>query len=58
MSMDEQALFQRLDKIIFLMEETAKQPSVFVKILNLAALIISVLGAITIIDVFRNWLGG
>jgi len=56
--MDEKALFQRLDRIIFLMEETGKQPSIFVRILNWAALIITTLGAITVIDVFKNWFGG
>jgi len=55
---DEKALFQRLDKIISLLEDASKQPSVFVRVLNMAALVISILGAITIIDAFRNWFGG
>jgi len=54
----EKALFERLDRMIFLMEEAAKQPTVFVKILNLAAMIAGILGAITIIDVLRSWIGG
>ena len=58
MSVDEKALFQRLDRIIFLMEKAAKQPSALVRILNMAALIISILGVITIVDAFRNWFGG
>jgi len=58
MSVDEKALFQRLDRIIFLLEEAGKKPSVFVRVLNMAALFVSVLGAITIIDAFRNWFGG
>jgi len=52
----EKALFERLDRMIFLMEEAAKQPTVFVKILNLAAMIAGILGAITIIDVLRSWI--
>jgi len=40
------------------MEEAAKQPTAFVKILNLAAMIAGILGAITIIDVLRSWIGG
>ena len=58
MSMDEKALFQRLDRIIFLLEEAGKQPSVFVRVLNLVATIVGILGMIAIIDIIRNWFGG
>jgi len=40
------------------MEESARRPSVFVRMMNLAALVVTVLGALTIIDTIRNWLGG
>jgi hypothetical protein len=55
---DEKALFQRLDKIIYLMEEAGKQPPIVVRVLNLAATIVGILGAIAVMDVFRNWFGG
>ena len=54
----ERGLFERLDRIIFLMEEAARQPTAFVKILNWAAMIAGILGTIAIIDVLRSWFGG
>jgi hypothetical protein len=55
---DEKALFQRLDKIIHPWKKRANSHPYFIKVLNLAAMIASILGAIAIIDVFRNWFGG
>jgi hypothetical protein len=55
---DEKALFQRLDEIIYLMRESQKQPSIFIRILNMAALIVTLLSIIALIDIFRNWFGG
>jgi len=56
--MDEKALFQRLDRIISLMEESARQPSILVRVLNLAALVATVLSALAVADIIRNWFGG
>jgi len=58
MSVNETALFQRLDRMIFLMEKAAKQPSVLIKALNLAATIIGIFGIFAAIDIIKNWLGG
>ena len=63
--MDEKELFQRLDGIVFrldrmisLMEESAKRPSVLARILNLIALGATILGILTVVDTIRNWFGG
>ena len=56
--MDEKGLFQRIDRIIFLMEESSKQPSILVRVLNLAALVATVLSVVAVADIIRNWFGG
>ncbi|MDR1837183.1 MAG: hypothetical protein LBQ89_05940 [Treponema sp.] len=37
-NMDEKALFERLDKIIFLLGDAVKQPSLLVRVINGAAM--------------------
>ena len=56
--MDEKALFERMDKIISLLEEVAKPSSLTSKIVSGIATGAGILGIIGIIDVIRNWLGG
>ena len=56
--MDERALFDRLDKIIVLLEDAGKQPSLLIKIINGVAIGVGILGIISIIDIIKTWLGG
>jgi hypothetical protein len=56
--MDEKALFERLDRIIMLLEITAKQPSLFKRISDGAATGVGIISIISIIDVIKTWLGG
>ena len=56
--MDEKSLFDRLDKIIFLMENVTKQPSLSARIINGAATGAGILGILSAVDVIKSWLGG
>jgi hypothetical protein len=56
--MDDKALFERLDKIIFLLEDATKQPSLLVRIINGAAIGAGILGILSAVDVIKSWLGG
>jgi hypothetical protein len=56
--MDDKALFERLDKIIFLLENAAKQPSLLIRVINGAAIGAGILGILSAVDVIRSWLGG
>jgi hypothetical protein len=56
--MDEKALFERLDRIIMLLEIAVKQPSLLKRILNGAATGVGIMSLISIIDVVKSWLGG
>jgi len=56
--MDDKALFERLDKIIFLLETVAKQPSLLARITNGAAIGAGILGILSAVDVIKTWLGG
>ena len=56
MHVDENALFERLDRIIFLLEDA--KPSILIKIVNGAATGAGILGIISIIDIIKAWLGG
>ena len=56
--MDEKGLFNRLDKIVFLLEEAAKPPSLTSRVVNGIATGAGILGIIGIVDVIRNWFGG
>ena len=58
MGMDSKALFERLDKIIFLLETVAKQPSLLARITNGAAIGAGILGILSAVDVIKSWLGG
>jgi len=56
--MNEGALFGRLDKIISLLEDAGKPPSLLVRIGNGVATGVGVLGILSVIDLIRTWLGG
>ena len=58
MGMNDKALFERLDKIIVLLETTAKQPSLLVRIAAGAATGVGILGILSAVDVIKTWLGG
>jgi hypothetical protein len=54
----EELLLERLDKIISLLEAANKQPSILVKIGNGAATGAGILGLISVVDIIKTWLGG
>jgi len=58
MNVDNKALFERLDKIIVLLECSVKQPPLFIRILNGAAIGVGILGIFSVVDVIKSWLGG
>jgi len=58
MSMDDKALFERLDKIIFILEAIARQPSLLVRLFSGAAMGAGILGILSAVDVIKSWLGG
>ena len=58
MSVDEKALFQRLDEIISLLREGNKTPSKASRIIDTVAAGVGILGIIGIIEVLKNWFGG
>ena len=56
--MNEKLLFERMDKIISLLEVANKEPSILVRIGNGAATGAGILGLISVIDIIKTWLGG
>jgi len=56
--MDNSLLFEKLDRIISLLEVVGKQPSLLVRILNGAATGAGIIGIISAVDVVKSWLGG
>ena len=55
---DEKALFERLDKIILLLEIAGKRPSLLTRMINGVAIGVGILGILSAIDIIRTWLGG
>jgi len=56
--MDDKALFERLDRIILLLETAAKQPSLLARLFNGIAMGAGILGILSAVDVIKSWLGG
>jgi hypothetical protein len=56
--MNEQAFLERLDKIIALLEDANKQPSLLLKVFNGLATGAGILGILSVVDILRTWLGG
>ena len=55
--MDEKALFEKLDRIILLLEQSNKEPSLFKRVLDGSATGIGILGILSAIDIIRTWIG-
>ena len=56
--MDEKALFERLDKIILLLEDTARKPALLSRVMSGAATGAGILGILSAVDIIKTWLGG
>ena len=56
--MDDKAILERLDRIISLLEDVTKQPTLLVRIVNGVATGAGILGIISIVDIIKSWLGG
>ena len=52
--MDDKALFERLDKIILLLETVAKQPSLLIRLFNGIAMGAGILGILSAVDVIKG----
>ena len=56
--MDERALFEKLDRIISLLEKSVREPKLLERVVNGAATGAGILGIFSVIDIIRSWLGG
>ncbi|MDR0463635.1 MAG: hypothetical protein LBG94_00800 [Treponema sp.] len=56
--MDEKVLYEKLDRIIMLLERANKEPSLIKRIVDGSATGVGILGIIAIIETIRTWLGG
>jgi hypothetical protein len=56
--MDEKTLFERLDRIIAILQDIAKPPSLLYRIGNGAAVGVGILSILTVVETIRAWLGG
>ena len=56
--MEEKALFERLDKIIALLEKVNKPPLLRYRVINGIATGAGILGIISAVDIIKTWLGG
>ena len=56
--MDEKTLFERLDRIIVILQDIAKPPTLATRIGNGIALGVGILGIVTVVETIRSWLGG
>jgi len=56
--MNENLYAERLDRIISLLEEIAKPPSLASRVVSGIATGAGILGILGIIDILRNWFGG
>jgi len=57
-NIDEKALFQRLDRIIVLLEALSRKPSILARITSGLATGVGIMGIISVIDIIKTWLGG
>ena len=58
MNVDGKTLHGQLEKIISLLEEIAKPPSVVSRVVSGIATGAGILGVIGIVDILRKWFGG
>ena len=56
--MDEKALFEKLDRIILLLEQSNKEPSLAIRIANGIATGVGIMSILAVIDIIRSWIGG
>ncbi|MCL2187062.1 MAG: hypothetical protein FWB86_14620 [Treponema sp.] len=56
--MDEKVLFEKLDRIIMLLEKATKEPSLGKRIADGSATGIGILGILSAIEIIRSWIGG
>ena len=56
--MDEKALFERLDKIIALLEKAGKEPTLGKRIVDGSAAGVGILGILAVIEIIRSWIIG
>ena len=56
--MDEKTLFERLDRIIVILQDIAKSPSLIQRVANGAAIGVGILSILTIVETIRSWIGG
>jgi len=49
---------QKLDRIIILLEEIGRQPSLISKIIADIAPVAGILGILSVVDIIKAWLGG
>jgi len=56
--MDEKALFDKLDRIIALLEKAGKEPPVLKRVTDGFATGVCILGILTIIEIIRSWVTG
>ena len=56
--MDEKTILERLDRIIAILQDIAKPPSLGQRIANGAAVGVGILGILTVVETIRSWLGG
>ena len=56
--MDEKALFEKLDKIILLLEKAGKEPSIMKRIADVLATGVGILGILAVIEIIRSWITG
>ena len=56
--MDEKTILERLDRIIVILQDIAKPPSLAYRISNGAAIGVGILSILTILETIRAWIGG
>jgi len=56
--MDEKTLFERLDRIIEILQDIARPAPLFYRIGNGLAIGAGILSILTVVELIRSWLGG
>ena len=56
--MDEKTLFERLDRIIAILQDMAKPPPLALRIVNGIAIGAGILSILTVVELLRSWIGG
>jgi len=56
--MDEKALFERLDRIIALLEKVVKESPLVVRVANGVATGVGIMSILAVIEIIRSWITG